>query len=168
MTLERRIARWFRLDDAGWARHVNPWSVWTRVVTGPLLILAVWSHAWFGWWALAPVALLIVWTWINPRAFARPTSTASWASRATFGERLWLDRDRVAVPRRHRVLPHVLNAVAGTGGLLAIGGALTAAAWPALFGTTLMLLGKLWFCDRMVWLWEDMKDTDPRYGDWQA
>ena len=142
-----------------------------------VLVLAGWSrrlmldHALPRWWlrvALLPVALVIAWTWVNPRAFPKPASTDSWASRATFGERLWLDRDRVAVPRRHRVLPHVLNAVAATGGLLAIGGALATAPWPAVSGTSLMLLGKLWFCDRMVWLWEDMKDTDPRDGDRRA
>jgi hypothetical protein len=153
--VDRWIARLFRLDDAGWARHANPWSVWTRVASGPLLILALWSHVWLGWSALAPVALVLLWIWINPRAFPRPASTDTWSARATFGERLWLNRDRRPVPRRHRVVPHVLSGIAGVGGLVAIGGALSAAVWPTLLGTALMMLGKLWFCDRMVWLWED-------------
>jgi hypothetical protein len=32
-----------------------------------------------------------------------------------------------------------------------------------LFGFSLNLLGKLWFVDRMVWLYEDMKHL-PEYG----
>ena len=30
MTLERKIASAFRMDDETWKRHANPWSVWTR------------------------------------------------------------------------------------------------------------------------------------------
>ncbi len=37
----RRVARAFALDDEGWRRHANPWSVWTRVATLPLIVLAV-------------------------------------------------------------------------------------------------------------------------------
>ena len=66
------------------------------------------------------------------------------------------------MPRRHRVVPHILSGIAGFGGLVAIGGALSAAVWPTLLGTALMMLGKLWFCDRMVWLWEDAGDAASR------
>ena len=49
MTVEKRIASAFGLDDEGWARHANPWSGWTRVITTlPLLIAAIWSRAWVG------------------------------------------------------------------------------------------------------------------------
>lgn len=34
---------------------------------------------------------------------------------------------------------------------------------PALLGMALVYTGKLWFLDRMVWLWEDMKDN-PAYA----
>lgn len=30
MTLERKIAGIFKLDDENWMRHANPVSVWTR------------------------------------------------------------------------------------------------------------------------------------------
>jgi hypothetical protein len=29
-----------------------------------------------------------------------------------------------------------------------------------------IMLGKLWFVDRMVWLYEDMKDATPEYRSW--
>ena len=38
--------------------------------------------------------------------------------------------------------------------------------WPTIFGVALTALGKLWFVDRMVWLYEDMKDARPEYRAW--
>ncbi|MCA8931790.1 MAG: hypothetical protein KDA49_04945, partial [Rhodospirillaceae bacterium] len=52
------VAGAFRMDDATWARHASPWSVWTRVPIALLLVLAIWSRVWLGWWALLPVALV--------------------------------------------------------------------------------------------------------------
>lgn len=62
MTLERRIASVFHMDEETWMRHANPWSVWTRTTALPLLILAVWSRVWIGWWALLPIAAAVLWT----------------------------------------------------------------------------------------------------------
>ena len=60
------------LSDETWRRHANPWSVWTRYAAFPLLVLAVWSYHAIGWWTLLPVALVIGWLIINPRAFPPP------------------------------------------------------------------------------------------------
>jgi len=165
MTFEARIARLHRMDDATWARHANPWSVWTRVPILPLLALAVWSRVWIGWWAILPVLLLLGWAWINPRVFPPPASLDSWGSRAVLGERLWLARSEVPVPARHRTLPSLLNAVAGAGGaLLLIGLVLLSGAMP-LTGLTTALLAKMWYLDRMNWLVADMAG-DPRLRAW--
>src|SRR3954467_6144112 len=118
MMLGRGIARAFAMDEATWLRHANPWSVWTRVATLPLLVLAAWSRAWLGWWALVPVALVLLWTWWNPRLFPVPLSTDNWASKGVMGERVWLNRDAVPIPGHHRLVPHALTAVAAAGGLL--------------------------------------------------
>jgi hypothetical protein len=166
MMLERGIARAFSMDEATWRRHASPWSVWTRVATLPLLVLAVWSRAWLGPWAVGPVALLLIWTWLNPRLFPAPRSTDNWASRGVMGERVWLNRREVAIPSHHRLVPHLLVAVAAAGGLLTIWGLAELALWPTLLGTALVFLGKLWFVDRMVWLYEDMKDVTPEYRSW--
>ena len=81
MTLRRAAAAAFRLDAEGWARHANPWSGWTRFATLPLLALACWSRAWIGWWAALPLALLLAWLWLNPRAFPPPRRWDAWMSR---------------------------------------------------------------------------------------
>ena len=59
-----------RMTDDAWKRHANPWSVWTRFAAIPLMILAIWSRVWLGWWCLVPVAAVIVWLWLNPHVFA--------------------------------------------------------------------------------------------------
>lgn len=166
MTLEESIAKAFSMDEATWQRHANPWSVWTRFTTLPLLILAVWSRVWLRWWSLVPVAASVLWTWLNPRIFSKPRSTNNWASKAVLGERVWLNRDRIPVPPHHRLLPGILNVVSGLGVPFVIWGLAALKVWPTLFGTALVFLGKLWFADRMVWLYEDMKDVNPEYRNW--
>lgn len=116
----------------------------------PVLLLAVWSYAWLGGRALLPVTIVLLWTWFNPPLFPPPRTTRTWAAKATFAERLWLNRDRVPVPVHHRIVPHVLTAVAMIGFALAVGGALASALWPTLLGTVLSYTGKLGFCDGMV------------------
>ncbi|WP_275670274.1 MULTISPECIES: DUF6653 family protein [Okeania] len=38
--------------------------------------------------------------------------------------------------------------------------------WPILLGVVLVLLSKMWFLDRMVWLYEEMKDANSEYQSW--
>jgi hypothetical protein len=57
------------------------------------------------------------------------------------GERVWLNRDALPVPVYHRIVPNVLSAVSVSSVLFIIKGVLLA------------YLSKLWFVDRMVWIW---------------
>lgn len=165
MTLERRIASFFGLDDETWLRHANPWSVWSRVFTMPLFVAAFWSRAWIGWWALPLVVLVSVWIFVNPRVFPKPESTDRWDSKSVLGERVWSERDTREIPERHRTVPMILTVVAAAGGVLVVWGVYTLEIWPTALGVAVVYLGKLWFLDRMVWLFEDVKDA-PEYKDW--
>lgn len=162
----RLLARAHGLDDAGWARHANPWSVWTRVPLLALFALAIWSRAWIGAWALVPVVALVLWTWANPRAFPPPARTDTWSARGAMGERVWLNRDAVPIPAHHARVA-LLTSALGLAGLPFLAYGLWALEpWPTIFGVTLGMLGKLWFCDRMVWLYDDMSARHPKYRDW--
>jgi hypothetical protein len=166
VTIERKIAAVFSMSEETWARHANPWSVWTRFTALPTLILAVWSRTWIGWWSIAAIACALLWTWMNPRLFAVPCSTNNWASKGVMGERVWLNRDLVPVPAHHRRMPNILSAVSATGLPFIVWGVSMFEIWPTLFGTALVYLGKLWFIDRMAWLYEDMKQATPEYSRW--
>jgi hypothetical protein len=163
MTIGNRIASLFQMDDDTWQRHANPWSVWSRTTVLPVLILAAWSRVWIGGWALVPGALALLWTWLNPRLFGPPDSLDSWASKAVLGERIWINRNKAAVPPHHRTAPNVLNTISGIGMLFVLWGVVQLAIWPTLFGVMLSYAGKLWFLDRMVWLYNDMNDATPEY-----
>ncbi len=166
MTFERGIARLFCLDDAAWQRHANPLSVLLRFTVLPLLVLSFWSRAYLGWWACIPVALSLLWTWLNPRIFPPPASFDHWTSQAVLGERVWLNRDRVPVPPCHRTVPHILSVISGLGMLGVAWGVLSFDPAPLFIGIAVVYLGKLWFLDRMVWIWQDMKDATGEYRSW--
>ncbi|VEP12515.1 conserved hypothetical protein [Hyella patelloides LEGE 07179] len=167
MTLERKIATVFTMSDEAWLCHANPWSGWTRFTTVlPLLILSIWSRVWLGWLSLIPIALAIFWAWLNPRIFPQPSSTKHWISQGVLGERVWLNRDLIPVPTYHQHVPNILSAVAAIGGILVIVGLVVLNIWLTVLGFTLVTLGKLWFVDRMVWLYNDMKDVNAEYQSW--
>ena len=166
MTVERKIANTFHMDEETWARHANPWSVWTRFTVLPILILVIWSRVWLGWWSLAPIAIALFWMWINPRIFAKPQSTNHWASKSVLGERVWLNRDTVPVPEHHQRVPNVLSLVSVIGMAVVIWGLVTLDGCLTLLGCALVYLSKLWFLDRMVWLYEDMRQAHPQYQSW--
>ena len=158
MTAENRIARAFRLDEEGWARHANPWSGWTRFVTClPLLVLAIWSRTWFGPWALGPVALALLWIWLNPRA----RNDSAWISRGVFGERFWSERGHGPVPGRRQTAPHVLNLAALAGLPFTVWGVAALDVWPAVFGMALTIGAKLWYIDRMALLYDEIVRERP-------
>lgn len=156
MGYEQKTAAAFGMAPEIWNRHANPWSVWTRFATLPLLIVAVWSRVWIGPWAWAVFALLVVWLFVNPRLFPPPASTDRWASKAVFGERVWIARKRTPVPAHHVRMAYTLNAmsmvftIAMVAGVVALQPVVTVAA------TLLTYLTKMWFLDRMVWLFDDM------------
>lgn len=162
MTPDRTLATLFALDERGWARHANPWSGWTRFATGlPLLALAIWSRVWLGWWATVPIALAVLWLWLNPRAFPPPASDAAWMSRGVFGERFWTRRDRIEIPAHHRTTPRLLIGAGLLGVPLLAWGLATLAVWPTVTGAAVIIVSKLWFVDRMAWLYQDVTAERP-------
>ena len=163
MTLERKIARAFALDDETLAAACQPMertpaqhrSSHPRPrVLEPALARVVCPRP----GCSCPALDLVQSTHLS-----RPESFDHWASKAVFGERVWLNRDVVPVPVHHRTVPNILSAVSGIGMLFVFWGVFAFDLWPTVFGMALVYCGKLWFLDRMAWLWEDMKDV-PGYS----
>ncbi|MBD2518761.1 hypothetical protein H6G93_28105 [Nostoc sp. FACHB-973] len=128
--------------------------------------MPVWSRVWLGWWSLIPVTIAVLWMWLNPRIFPKPQSTYHWISKGVLGERVWLNRDQIPVPQHHHHVPNILSGISALGGILLIWGLIELNSWITLLGFTLVTLGKLWFIDRMVWLYSDMKDVNQEYQSW--
>lgn len=167
MTVERKIAKIFSLTHENWMKHANPWSVWTRYSVLPIIVLAFWSRLWIGWWCLIPGVLSILWMFLNPIFFSAPKSTRNWASQSVMGERVYLNRDKIEIPKAHQSsIYKILNSISSLGMGLAIWATVYLSVWGAVLGVTLAYLGKSWYLDRMVWLFNDMKDQHEEYKKW--
>ena len=165
MDLGKTLEASMGMDDATWVRHANPWSGWTRMTALPLLALAIWSRVWVGWWALALITLVIVWVILNPRLFPKPKSTDNWMSRGVLGERVWLNRKKIAIPAHHSAWANILSLGTAVGIAPFAWGLWRYEIWPVCLGLVILVGGKLWFMDRMVWLFADMKD---KHNDYRA
>jgi hypothetical protein len=165
-TFFQSTAALFRMDEAAWERHANPWSVWTRIATWPFVMLVLWSFHWWGAWSLLPLAVLAGWLWLNPRAFPPPASTKTWAARAVMGERVYILNDLHPIPVYHRNAATLLSVGSAVGALLMGAGLLAAEPTAYLVGGLAVFLCKLWFIDRMVWLYDDMSRDVPAYRAW--
>ncbi len=167
MDLFKLAERSMSMDDTTWMRHANPLSVWTRFSCLPLIILAIWSRVWLSWWALVPLALALLWTWANPRVFPPPARTDSWASLGTFGERVFLNRKAVPIPAHHERWAFVLMGLSMLGLIPMVWGLWVLDVPLTLLGLVTVVLPKVWFVDRMVWLYQDMQDAHPDYTGWR-
>ncbi|WP_234416742.1 DUF6653 family protein [Ruegeria sp. Alg231-54] len=143
------------MKDEIWLRHANPWSVWTRVLTPlPLLALAIWSREWIDHWAWVAVGAVLVWVWVNPRAFSQPETFDSWAAQGVLGERVWLrNRDKIAA--HHNRVANALAFASGTGLLPFAYGLWAFDLGFTCLGIVVISGSKIWFVDRMAWVWSD-------------
>lgn len=156
MTLEKKIGKFFGLNDDEWLKHANPISVWTRFIILPFLVVSIWSRIWIAWYALIPIAAILFWTYINPKFFKEPKSTNNWGSKAVLGEKIWANRDEIKIPRNHKVIITILTLLQVVGSLFLFVGLYELLFCPTLVGIIIIYLAKMWFLDRMVWIFEDM------------
>jgi hypothetical protein len=163
-----KIARAFGLKDESWMRHANPVSVWTRFAVLPMLVGSIWSRKWIGRRCVIPTALSSVWLFVNPLFFRPPRSTRNWASKGVFGERIWVERDSSELPDQFRsVVPTAASAYQAIGLAPLAYGLVALKIAPTLAGVLIVQGGKLWYIDRMVLLFEEMKTRDPEYAGWE-
>lgn len=142
----------FAMDDETWARHANPWSAWTRVPILPLAVIVLLARDELGLLAWLLLGALIVWAWVNPRAFPAPAHLDAWASRAVMGEKLWVERSARPIPPAQAEMARWLTLLQATGVPPLVWGVWAIDVPLALTATALVIVAKFWFLDRMVWL----------------
>ncbi|MEP2472291.1 DUF6653 family protein [Roseobacter sp.] len=157
MDVGRVSERLMGMQDEVWLRHANPWSVWSRVLTPlPSLALSIWGRASIGNGAWGAVVIVLVWIWLNPRVFAQPKTFNSWSSQGVLGERVWL-RHRDKVAGHHKSVANALAIGSGLGLFPFAYGLLTYNPGLTCLGIVVISGGKMWFVDRMVWIWRDFE-----------
>lgn len=75
---------WRKVKRAVFARHSNPWSMWTRWASTPLVLVPVWRRSG------RDAALVGLWMAVNPVVFGQPAHDRAWATRAALGEEQWI------------------------------------------------------------------------------
>lgn len=151
------------MDEKSWQRHANPWSVYSRFTTLPLLSLAFYSREWMEIYSLIPIVLALAWIWLNPRLFNAPPSTDNWASMGTFGERLYLNRKNIPIPVYHQRVCILLQTLSALGIPFFIYSLYSLNVWLLVASNVWIMVFKAWFVDRMVWLYREMENSDNKY-----
>ena len=149
------------MDDGSWQQHANPLSIFTRFTCLPLIALAIWSRAWIGEWSLLPLSAALLWTWLNPRLFGPPTSFDNWASRGVLGERIFLNRAEESIAEHHVRMAYILTSLSAIGTIILTYGLIVLDLWAVLCGLFMSIGPKVWFVDRMVWIWFDQQSPIP-------
>lgn len=74
-----------RLKSRIFARHSNPWSAWSRLLSAPLISVALWRRSG------TQGVVLALWMLINPVVFPEPPDDGAFSTRAILGERMWIE-----------------------------------------------------------------------------
>lgn len=77
-----------------------------------------------------------------------------------------MNRDTVPIPKYHILLPNIITVIGFIGVALFVYGLVVLHLWITVLGGVVMIISKLWYADRVVWLYEDMKDATPEYRSW--
>jgi len=132
------------MNERTWERHSNPWSVWTRVLSYPLVYLPVWNRSW------RQAIFVGAWFLLNPRLFPPPRDDSSWATRSVLGEQMWTRRTRAD-------LPMLMSAISALFFLPALYSAYARRLWRLVSFGGLSLAFKLWFLERMVAYYDERR-----------
>lgn len=130
------------LSEKTWARHSNPWSGWTRVLSMPALAVGLFLH---NFWILGAV---IIWLIINPIIFPKPKSVDNWMSKGVLGERLYFKDGK----KLKKDLPTLLNLVNIPVFLSFLYFAWQQELIAMILSGLLTIVIKFWFIDRMAHL----------------
>jgi len=131
------------LDRYFWARHANPLSGWSRVVSMPLLLTCIYRRDWRG------LVLTLLFVVFNPVLFSPPEDDSAWMTRVVYGERLWTQQDRA-----HTGYPEILNVFNGLAALYAVYAATKQRPAETALATALSMTLKFWFVAEMVHVYE--------------
>lgn len=82
------------------------------------------------------------------------------------GEHVWDARKTIPIPPQHAKMVALLNSFLGIGFIPFAMGFYQLDVWMVITSTATTATVKLWFLDRLAWLFDDMNETHITYGKW--
>ena len=141
------------MKDKTWERHANPLSVFTRIISYPLVFIPLWFISDFindpySNWNIGVIGIIvIIWFTINPRIFKKPKNFDSYLSRGVLGEKLWTEN------RKIDNFSTALTIIIAPFFLISLYTTYMQLFWETMFFASFPFVLKLWFIYRMVFLY---------------
>ena len=148
------------MKEKTWERHANPISGFTRIITYPFVYIPLWFLAEFledpltHWYVAVLGILVIIWFAVNPRLFKKPANFHHYMSRGVLGEKLWTE------DRKKDTFATTLSVLTAPFFFISLYTSYLQFFWETMFFATVPFLLKLWFIDRMVFLYDHEKSQD--------
>lgn len=145
------------MKEKTWEQHANPISGFTRIISYPLVFLPIWFLSDFisnpyKYWYIAAIGLIaILWFTVNPRLFKKPKTFDHYLSRGVLGEKIWTE------DRKKDTIATILTIVLAPFFLISLYTTYMQMFWEMMFFASVPFILKLWFIDRMVFLYDQNK-----------
>lgn len=131
-----------RLSETFWRRHSNPKSGWSRTLTTPALLYAIYRRD------VRLLVAVIAFAVLNPLLFSPPDTDDAWMTRVVLAERWWTEEEGRGI--LDRSYPNVLNLLnVPTTGYALVAAYRQQPIRAALAGTVSMAL-KFWYVGALV------------------
>jgi len=150
-------------------RPASALAVVLKALAPALLTACLWSKLWLGAVAATLLCLAaLVLVVFAPKLIERAGNRITWARLVGFGEKIWLNRLVVPVPKDLNYRLTMLYLVFWTGALVALWGGI--ATLPILSATGLIVAysAQAMCFRKLIYLYEIMKDKNPLYRFWAA
>jgi len=156
-----------RLVARMWQRSASPAGVTIRLACLISFAAALSTHTSLGVWAALALGIGCL-VCLNSLVFVLPSARRgnSWAARACYGERIWMNRLAVPVPPEDVRPAIVLSVASMSGAAVLLAGAWMNSLLLAASGCAVYLAARLVFLDRMAALYVKMQSAHPLYRSW--
>ena len=157
------------LLKSGAGAPVGPISTYAKMAAPALITAAIWSKVWLDTaFVVLLVAGIVLFLLRLPKFVPFKGRTESWAEKASFGERIWLNRLLIPIPQDINQRLTILHLVFWSGTLIAILGAVTSSPILSVTGLIVAYATQVVCLRKLIDLYILMKDKAPLYRFWTS